>query len=127
MDVVEPTAVVDGSIVQVFRGGSLAGTGRFVGPRIVDYDGQPLGETEEAHQAALDALAERLLAQAREELSAMQREAYDEEGVDVSLIRWMLSLTPLERLRALDAQNRFVSLGRAAFRSKGIPVPEGVE
>jgi hypothetical protein len=79
-----------------------------------------------AHQAALDALAERLLAQAREELSAMQREAYDEEGVDVSLIRWMLSLTPLERLRTLDAQNRFVSLGRAALRSKGIPVPEGV-
>jgi hypothetical protein len=24
---------------------------------------------------------------------------YDESGVDVSLVRWMLSLTPLERLR----------------------------
>jgi hypothetical protein len=26
----------------------------------------------------------------------------EEDGIDVSLIRWMLSLTPLERLRVLD-------------------------
>ncbi len=28
---------------------------------------------------------------------------YNEEGVDLSLIRWMLSLTPLERLQVLEA------------------------
>jgi hypothetical protein len=27
---------------------------------------------------------------------------YDEDGVDVTLIRWMLSLTPEERIRALE-------------------------
>jgi len=27
---------------------------------------------------------------------------YSEEGVDVSLIRWMLSLTPAERLACLE-------------------------
>ncbi len=27
---------------------------------------------------------------------------YDAEGVDLTLIRWMLSLTPEERLRFLD-------------------------
>jgi hypothetical protein len=29
--------------------------------------------------------------------------AYDEDGVDVSLVRWMLSLTPTERLQALQS------------------------
>jgi len=28
---------------------------------------------------------------------------YDENGVDVSLIRWMLTLTPLERLQLLQS------------------------
>jgi hypothetical protein len=28
---------------------------------------------------------------------------YDENGVDVSLVRWMLSLTPTERLQALQS------------------------
>ena len=27
---------------------------------------------------------------------------YSEEGVDLTLIRWMLSLTPVERLRAMQ-------------------------
>lgn len=127
MGALEPTAVVDGSVVRVFLDGSLAGTGRFVGPRIVDYEGRRLGETDEAHRAALGTLAERLLAQARAELEAMQEEAYDEDGVDVSLIRWALSLTPLERLRALDDRNRLVARGRTALRSAGIFVPENVE
>lgn len=37
--------------------------------------------------------------------------AYDEDGVDVSLIRWMLSLTPTERLQALQS---FVDLVASA-------------
>ena len=30
------------------------------------------------------------------------RPAYSEDGVDLTLIRWMLTLTPLERLEALQ-------------------------
>jgi hypothetical protein len=30
---------------------------------------------------------------------------YSEDGVDLSLIRWMLSLTPAERLQFLDERN----------------------
>ena len=30
-------------------------------------------------------------------------EAYDERGVDRSLVRWMLSLTPTQRLEALQS------------------------
>ena len=40
--------------------------------------------------------------QEREKLSF----AYSDDGVDVSLIRWMLSLTPAERLQVLQ---RFVN------------------
>jgi hypothetical protein len=32
------------------------------------------------------------------------RRLYNEEGVDLTLIRWMLSLTPTERLQALQQQ-----------------------
>lgn len=107
-------ATVDGSAVRVFVGDTLVGAGRIAGARIDDYRGDPLGDTPEAHEAALRALAERLLAQAREELAAMQREAYDEDGVDVSLIRWMLSLPPRERLRALDDHSRSLARLRGA-------------
>ena len=33
---------------------------------------------------------------------AASDDVYDENGVDRSLIRWFLSLTPMERLAALD-------------------------
>ncbi len=32
--------------------------------------------------------------------------AYSEDGVDLTLIRWMLSLTPAERLEMLEASVR---------------------
>jgi hypothetical protein len=38
---------------------------------------------------------------------------YDESGVDVSLIGWMLSLTPAERLEVLEAFTEFVLTARA--------------
>jgi hypothetical protein len=34
---------------------------------------------------------------------------YESDGVDVSLIRWMLSLTPVERLRTLQDFVDFVT------------------
>ena len=34
---------------------------------------------------------------------------YESDGVDVSLIRWMLSLTPAERLDALQECGDFVT------------------
>jgi len=37
-------------------------------------------------------------------------EVYDENGVDRSLIRWFLSLSPLERLAALDDAMRLAEL-----------------
>jgi hypothetical protein len=37
------------------------------------------------------------------ELEARFRDAYDENGVDRSLIRWNLARTPTERVRAVEA------------------------
>ena len=37
---------------------------------------------------------------------------YDESGVDVTLIRWMLSLKPLERLQVAQQFVNFVSKAR---------------
>ena len=43
-------------------------------------------------------------------------EDYDETGVDLTLIRWMLSLTPLERLDVLQQNtDAIVDLRRAAI------------
>ncbi len=50
------------------------------------------------------------------------RPAYSEDGVDLTLIRWMLSLTPLERLRKLEAfisdVERIESLNQGARRGR---------
>jgi hypothetical protein len=41
-------------------------------------------------------------------------DVYDENGVDRSLVRWFLSLTPLERLAALDDAMKLAELAEAA-------------
>jgi hypothetical protein len=50
----------------------------------------------------------------------MEREpdddVYDENGVDRSLIRWFLSLSPYERLAALDDAVQFAELAEASRR-----------
>ena len=44
--------------------------------------------------------------------------AYGEDGVDLTLIRWMLSLSPMERLRVLQSSLRAIRRVRdAAARS----------
>jgi len=37
---------------------------------------------------------------------------YSEDGVDLTLIRWMLSLTPEERLQVVQSHVRFVEKAR---------------
>ncbi|MBI2395510.1 MAG: hypothetical protein HYV09_38440 [Deltaproteobacteria bacterium] len=38
------------------------------------------------------------------------QDVYDENGVDRSLVRWFLALTPYERLAALDDAVKFAEL-----------------
>lgn len=45
-------------------------------------------------------------------------DCYDENGVDISLIDWMLSLTPIERLRYLQNHaNAIIRLQNASSKS----------
>lgn len=43
-------------------------------------------------------------------------DVYDANGVDRTLIRWFLSLTPYERLAALDDAVKFAELAEASRR-----------
>ncbi len=43
---------------------------------------------------------------------------YSEDGVDLTLIRWMLSLTPRERLAVLQDQVDSLLILRAKFESQ---------
>ena len=46
---------------------------------------------------------------------------YSADGVDVSLIRWMLGMTPGERLRSHDQQIQSIERLRGAFRKQNQP------
>jgi hypothetical protein len=100
------TASIDRDRVLIFRDGALVGTGRWTGRRIED---RPSGVSLEApgeEETIFAALEAGLREEAAREVAEMQAQAYDEDGVDRSLIRWMLSLTPRERLRVLEDHNR---------------------
>ena len=44
-------------------------------------------------------------------MASAEESEYSEDGVDVTLIRWMLSLTPAERLQVLQKQiNRILAI-----------------
>lgn len=45
--------------------------------------------------------------------TASDEEVYDENGVDRSLIRWFLTLTPVERLAILDDAMQLAELVEA--------------
>ncbi len=51
--------------------------------------------------------------------------AYSEDGTDLTLIRWMLSLTPAERLKVLQANlSSIYRLKHASIRNQDNGVPE---
>ena len=45
---------------------------------------------------------------------ASEPEAFSDDGVDVTLIRWLLSLTPAERLQVLQSNIRSLEKLRGA-------------
>ena len=51
---------------------------------------------------------------------------YGDDGVDLTLIRWMLSLTPTERLEVLQRHVNSVLKLRAALESDCFPAILGV-
>jgi hypothetical protein len=55
------------------------------------------------------------------EIPVIPEDAFSEEGVDRTLIRWTLSLTPRERLMVLQRFVEFVYKVRNAGNSAGLP------
>lgn len=102
----EYTATIDGDRVQIFRNGVLVGTGRWTGRRIEDRPSGLSPEAPSEEETIFAALEAGLMEEAAREVAEMQAQAYDENGVDRTLIRWMLSLTPRDRLRVLEDHNR---------------------
>jgi hypothetical protein len=102
----EYTATIDVDRVRIFRNGMLVGIGRWTGRRIEDRPSGLSPEAPSEEESIFAALEAGLLEEAVQELAEMQAQAYDEDGVDRSLIRWMLSLTPRDRLRVLEDHNR---------------------
>jgi len=94
-----------GDRISIREDGRVVASGRWSGGHIVDRSGT-IG-----HGSLSD--WETLEGELREESEAQIRRAadlaYDERGVDVTQIDWMLSLSPLERLHVLDAQRRSIA------------------
>src|SRR5437879_3195469 len=99
MQLGEYTATIDFDRVSILRRGALVGSARWTGRRIEERPSGLKPEAPEEEDAIFEALEAGLAGEAAAELAELQAAAYDEEGVDLTLIRWMLSLSPRERLR----------------------------
>lgn len=106
MRVGEYTATVDLDRVSIHRGDVLVGHGRWTGRRLLDRPSGLRPEAPEEEETIFLALEAGLIEEAAAELAEMQSSAYDDEGVDLTMIRWMLTLSPRDRLRALDDYRR---------------------
>ncbi len=102
MDIGEYKAEVEGNQVSIFRGTICIAVAKWTGRRILGIPKSFSQETDDGEQALIRAIEQGLIAEAEAELAAMNAAAYDENGEDISLTRWMLSLTPGERLRVME-------------------------
>lgn len=90
----ELEVTVDRTDVVVRRRDARLATARWNGRRLDDRDGSLSDEEWAALEFAIRADEDQAVAESA-------ATAQDDEGVDVTLIDWMLSLTPTERLRVL--------------------------
>ncbi len=56
----------------------------------------------------------RLISDAPPDAGLLDRPTHSEDGVDLTLIRWFLSLTPVERLKVLQRHNQALARLRDA-------------
>jgi hypothetical protein len=94
-----------GDRISIREDGRVVASGRWGGGHIVDRSGA-IGD---GSAEAWEALETELRQESEAQIRATTDGAYDERGVDVTQIDRMLSLSPLERLQALDAQRRSIA------------------
>jgi hypothetical protein len=93
-----------GDRVSVREGDRVVASGRWIDGHIVERSGAP----GDGSAGAWEELEARVRAESEALVGATTAGAYDERGVDVTQIDRMLSLTPRERLEALDTQRRAI-------------------
>jgi hypothetical protein len=86
--------VVDRNCVTVRDANEVVATARWTGRSLENRSGSLAGPLWEELERAIADDEARAVALA-------EQTAHDQEGVDLTLIDWMLSLTPTERLRVL--------------------------
>lgn len=101
------TALVNGHRVDILRDGVIVATGRWTGQRIEQSAaclvGEEVKDPDEAFATSDEIYAALEARLAAEEAAALATPAYDEEGVDLTLIDWVLDMTPRERLEMLES------------------------
>ena len=95
------TTRLHGSTVEILDDGQIVGRGRWTGRRIEDCPAR-LADDAAASEALYERLEEALAAEVNAALAAMPT-SFDQDGVDMSLLDWMLELTPTQRLRTLQS------------------------
>lgn len=88
--------------VEVRRGDTCVATATWRGGELLARSGALRDDEWRTVSDALRGEEDRIIAEA-------SREAHDARGVDVTQIDWMLSLTPRQRLAALEAHARSIA------------------
>ena len=89
--------------------------------KIVELSANPSNPSDRSDSSAneTDIVAEPIPVYSPFEADAIRLPTHSEDGTDLTLIRWMLSLTPLERLRTAQQYARSVQrLRDAASRAR---------
>ncbi len=93
---------VDRHQVFLFRDHVLVGTGRWTGTTIEELNPPLLSDSPERTAALLTSLAEALAQEEAVAVAEINANAYDANGIDLTLIEWILRMTPRERFDMLE-------------------------
>ena len=85
---------VDRHQVLLFRDHVLVGTGRWTGTTIEELNPPLLSDSPSDDAALLTSLAEALAQEEAAAIAEINAKAYDANGIDLTLIEWILGMTP---------------------------------
>lgn len=94
---------VDRHQALVFRDNVLVGKGRWTGTTIEDVSPPLLPGAPDEEAALLASLGQTLAREEAEAVAALHANAYNADGIDLTLIEWILGLTPRERFDVLES------------------------
>ena len=106
MRVGDDTVELDGESVRILRNAVVIASGRWRAGRVIARSGRLDPRDDDAAWTVVESA---LRSESDAFVAAATAAAYDEQGVDVTQIDRMLSLTPAERLAVLDRERRSIA------------------